>query len=114
GQVCLLHGPVSTLAPHDGGLHSFPPRRSSDLVEEAVVRAIMHAESAFNPNALSRAGAQGLMQLMPATARRFGVVNAYDPSQNIQDRKSTRLNSSHVKTSYAGFRLKKKTLHAQL
>src|SRR5690606_11256539 len=84
GQVCLLHGPVSTLAPHDGGLHSFPPRRSSDLVEEAVVRAIMHAESAFNPNALSRAGAQGLMQLMPATARRFGVVNAYDPSQNIQ------------------------------
>jgi len=53
-------------------------------VEEAVVRAIMHAESAFNPNALSRAGAQGLMQLMPATARRFGVANAFDPSQNIQ------------------------------
>ncbi|WP_328797033.1 lytic transglycosylase domain-containing protein [Luteimonas deserti] len=53
-------------------------------VEEAVVRAIMHAESAFNPNALSRAGAQGLMQLMPATARRFGVVNAYDPEQNIR------------------------------
>lgn len=52
-------------------------------VEEAVVRAIMHAESAFNPNALSRAGAQGLMQLMPATARRFGVTNAYDPTQNI-------------------------------
>ena len=53
-------------------------------VEEAIVRAIMHAESAFNPNALSRAGAQGLMQLMPATARRFGVVNAYDPGQNIE------------------------------
>jgi soluble lytic murein transglycosylase-like protein len=52
-------------------------------VEEAIVRAIMHAESAFNPNALSRAGAQGLMQLMPATARRFGVTNAYDPAQNI-------------------------------
>ncbi|TDK27506.1 lytic transglycosylase domain-containing protein [Luteimonas aestuarii] len=52
-------------------------------VEEAVVRAIMHAESAFNPNALSRAGAQGLMQLMPATARRFGVTNAFDPVQNI-------------------------------
>lgn len=42
-------------------------------VEEAVVRAIIHAESAFNPKALSRVGAQGLMQLMPATARRFGV-----------------------------------------
>lgn len=52
-------------------------------VEEAIVRAIMHAESAFNPNALSRAGAQGLMQLMPATAQRFGVTNAYDPVQNI-------------------------------
>ncbi|KLJ01065.1 lytic transglycosylase domain-containing protein [Luteimonas sp. FCS-9] len=53
-------------------------------VDEAIVRAIMHAESAFNPNALSRAGAQGLMQLMPATARRFGVVNAFDPEQNIR------------------------------
>src|SRR5690606_33941939 len=52
-------------------------------VEEAIVRAIMHAESAFNPNALSRAGAQGLMQLMPATARRFGVTNPFDPRQNI-------------------------------
>ena len=53
-------------------------------VEEAVVRAIIHAESAFNPNALSRVGAQGLMQLMPATARRFGVSNAFDAGQNIQ------------------------------
>lgn len=53
-------------------------------VEEAIIRAIMHAESAFNPNALSRVGAQGLMQLMPATADRFGVVNAFDPAQNIR------------------------------
>jgi soluble lytic murein transglycosylase-like protein len=53
-------------------------------VEEAVIRAIMHAESAYNPNALSRVGAQGLMQLMPATARRFGVANAFDPAQNIR------------------------------
>lgn len=53
-------------------------------VEEAIVRAIIHAESAFNPNALSRVGAQGLMQLMPPTARRFGVVNAFDPQQNIR------------------------------
>lgn len=53
-------------------------------VEEAVVRAIIHAESAFNPNALSRVGAQGLMQLMPATARRFGVGNPFDAGQNIQ------------------------------
>jgi soluble lytic murein transglycosylase-like protein len=52
-------------------------------VDESIVRAIIHAESAFNPNALSRVGAQGLMQLMPATARRFGVGNAFDPAQNI-------------------------------
>lgn len=53
-------------------------------VDEAIVRAIIHAESAFNPSALSRVGAQGLMQLMPATARRFGVVNAFDAAQNIR------------------------------
>lgn len=52
-------------------------------VDEAIVRAIIHAESAFNPNALSRVGAQGLMQLMPATARRFGVSDAFDATQNI-------------------------------
>lgn len=53
-------------------------------VEEAVIRAIIHAESAFRPTALSRVGAQGLMQLMPATARRFGVSDSYNPAQNIQ------------------------------
>jgi soluble lytic murein transglycosylase-like protein len=52
-------------------------------VDEAVVRAIIHAESAFRPNARSHAGAQGLMQLIPATAARFGVADAYDPKQNI-------------------------------
>lgn len=52
-------------------------------VDEALVRAVMHAESAFDSNALSRAGAQGLMQLIPATAARFGVENAFDPGQNI-------------------------------
>ncbi|KAF1691691.1 transglycosylase [Pseudoxanthomonas jiangsuensis] len=53
-------------------------------VEEAIVRAIIHAESAYNPRALSRVGAQGLMQLMPATARRFGVTDSYDAGQNIR------------------------------
>ncbi|MDR6840053.1 lytic transglycosylase domain-containing protein [Pseudoxanthomonas sacheonensis] len=53
-------------------------------VDEAIVRAIIHAESSFNPMALSHAGAQGLMQLMPATARRFGVTDSYDASQNIR------------------------------
>src|SRR6185312_4666936 len=53
-------------------------------VDEAVIRAIIHAESAFRPTALSRVGAQGLMQLMPATARRFGVSDSYNAAQNIQ------------------------------
>lgn len=52
-------------------------------VEEAIVRAIIHAESAYRANARSNKGAQGLMQLIPATAARFGVTNAYDPAQNI-------------------------------
>ncbi|WP_140910129.1 lytic transglycosylase domain-containing protein [Cognatiluteimonas lumbrici] len=53
-------------------------------VDEAIVRAIIHAESSFNPKARSRVGAQGLMQLMPATAQRFGVEDAYEPEQNIR------------------------------
>lgn len=53
-------------------------------VEEALVRAIIHAESSYNPLSLSSAGAQGLMQLMPETARRFGVTDSYDPLQNIR------------------------------
>ena len=53
-------------------------------VDEALVRAIVHAESAFNPNALSHKGAQGLMQLIPATAARFGVSDPFAPAQNIR------------------------------
>ena len=52
-------------------------------VDPAFVRAVIHAESAFNPNAVSNKGAQGLMQLMPATAQRFGVSDAFVPAQNI-------------------------------
>lgn len=52
-------------------------------VDEALVRAIVHAESAFNPNAVSHKGAQGLMQLIPATADRFDVSDPFDPAQNI-------------------------------
>jgi hypothetical protein len=53
-------------------------------VEEAIVRAIIHAESAYRPHVVSPKNAQGLMQLIPATARRFGVTDAFDPAQNIE------------------------------
>jgi hypothetical protein len=53
-------------------------------VDEAFLRAIIHAESAFNPRALSLKGAQGLMQLMPATASDMGVMDAFDTNQNIR------------------------------
>jgi len=53
-------------------------------VDEAIVRAVIHAESAYRPNAVSHAGAQGLMQLIPATASRFGVSDPFDPAQNIR------------------------------
>jgi membrane-bound lytic murein transglycosylase B len=52
-------------------------------VDAALVSAVIKAESDFNPREVSNKGARGLMQLMPATAERFGVTNAYDPEANI-------------------------------
>jgi hypothetical protein len=66
--------------------------RYSSLIETAsrthgvdpnLVHAVITAESGYNARALSRAGAQGLMQLMPDTARRYGVQNSWDPAENI-------------------------------
>lgn len=52
-------------------------------LEPALIRAVISAESAFNPFAESTAGAVGLMQLMPGTAQRYGVSNRRDPAQSI-------------------------------
>jgi len=56
--------------------------QATDL-EPAFIHAVIAAESQHNPRASSKKGASGLMQLMPATARRFNVLNKYDPQQNI-------------------------------
>jgi len=52
-------------------------------VDESLVRAIIHAESAFQPDAKSPRGAQGLMQLIPANQPRYGISDPYHPGQNI-------------------------------
>jgi soluble lytic murein transglycosylase-like protein len=48
-----------------------------------LVNSVIHAESGFNSHAVSRKGAQGLMQLMPDTASKLGVANAFDPQSNV-------------------------------
>ena len=70
-----------------------PPHQAYDeIIDEAAVafdmdpkliRAVMQAESAFHPFAVSRAGAEGLMQLMPDLSDEMGVVDAFDPRDNI-------------------------------
>jgi soluble lytic murein transglycosylase-like protein len=52
-------------------------------VPEALIHAVVAIESAYDPDAISRAGAVGLMQLMPATAKRYGVANRRNPSENL-------------------------------
>jgi|WetSurSiteA1Bulk_404760.scaffolds.fasta_scaffold00044_10 hypothetical protein len=53
-------------------------------VDEKLLHAVIQTESAYNSTAISSAGAAGLMQLMPATAQRFGVLDRNDPDQNVE------------------------------
>lgn len=57
---------------------------SQTSIDPDLIESVIRAESGFNPKAVSRKGAQGLMQLMPATAAELGVKNAFDPEANIQ------------------------------
>ena len=87
--------PAADGAPLVGGVGNWQVRAASytklidhaaqrAALQPALLRAIIAVESAFNPKAVSRAGAQGLMQLHPKTARRYGVGDAFDPEQNVR------------------------------
>lgn len=53
-------------------------------LEEALLKAVVHAESNFNPTAVSHAGAKGLMQLIDQTAAKMGVTNVFNPVENVE------------------------------
>jgi soluble lytic murein transglycosylase-like protein len=84
--ACNLHSTIDWtrvplhLGEYADAIHAASARYG---VDEAFLRAIIHAESAFNPHALSAKGAQGLMQLMPGTAGDMGVADAFDADDNI-------------------------------
>jgi soluble lytic murein transglycosylase-like protein len=86
---CYACNPTSKVDWHSVALntndyiHLVKQAANKNAVDPALLRALIHAESAFRPKALSRQGAQGLTQLMPATAKDMGVNNAFDPKQNI-------------------------------
>jgi len=85
GKGTVIHSRAYRLRPSYNGEYNHHIAAAAALhgVDTSLVRAIIQVESDFDHLARSSKGAQGLMQLMPDTARRFGVTNAYDPRQNI-------------------------------
>ncbi len=74
-------GEVQGVSAYDGLIEASAARHGLD---PALLKALIHAESGFNPNAVSSAGAKGLTQLMPSTAAGLGVSDPFDPEQSIE------------------------------
>lgn len=87
GQKVKYNGKFTTPNFNSANRKRFAPIISSAAqlykVDENLLHAVIMTESAFNPSALSPKGATGLMQLMPGTAKRYGVEDIHDPSDNI-------------------------------
>jgi len=73
--------PAVSATPYDPIISKYA---SEYQLDPSLIKSMITKESAFNPKAVSRKGAQGLMQLMPATAARHGVRNSFDPEENIR------------------------------
>ena len=73
--------PLKILRNYDSLISEFSKKYQVDF---ALIKAIIRTESGFNPRAVSRKGAKGLMQLMPATAQRMNVSNIFNPRENIE------------------------------
>ncbi|MDO9165416.1 MAG: transglycosylase SLT domain-containing protein [Rhodoferax sp.] len=79
--------PLPRRGPHDARRHfalEISAAAQASGIDADLLHAVVKIESGFNPNAVSPKGAQGLMQLMPATARRYGVADPFDAAQNLR------------------------------